>query len=103
MVTNGFKRKNVPQEYLIARKKARSKKSKQDVPVPDDLDWSFVYSNDQLRTITKTSNIAIFCKMQHFKYVAHVTRLGNYYFKKQILFASERKKYSRNRWTKMEK
>ena len=73
----------------MALKKARSKKSKQDVPVPDDLDWSFVYSNDQLRTITKTSNIAIFCKMRYFTYVAHFTRLGNDYLKKQILFTSE--------------
>ena len=37
MVTSGFKRKNVPQEYMKARKKARSKKSKQNVPVPDDF------------------------------------------------------------------
>ena len=57
--------KNVPQEYFKASKKARFKKSKQDVPVPDDLDWYFVYSNDQLRTIAKTSNIASFCKIQH--------------------------------------
>ena len=40
--------------------------------------------------------------MQHFKYVAHVTRLGNDSFQKQILFACERKKFSRNRWLKIE-
>ena len=103
MVTNGFKRKNVPLEYLESRKKVLSKKSKQDIPVPNDLDWSFVYSNDQLRTITKISNRDIFCKIQHFKYVAYITRLGNNSLQKQILFASERKKYIRDHWTKMEK
>ena len=62
MVHNDFKRKNVPNEYLKTHRKERSKKSKQDVPVPEDLSWSFVvYTNDQLRTITKTSNIAVFC------------------------------------------
>ena len=35
MVTNGFKRKNVSKEYLNTRKKAKSKKTKQDIPVPD--------------------------------------------------------------------
>ena len=87
----------MPEEYLRALEKTRYKKSKQDVPVPDDLDWSFVYSNAQLRTITETPNIANFCKIQHFKYVAHVTQLGNDSLQKQIRFVSERKKYSRHR------
>ena len=60
MVANGFKRKNVPVEYLKARKDA--KKSNVTVPEPDDLNWSFVYNNSQLRTITKTKNITNFCK-----------------------------------------
>ena len=101
MITNGFKRKNVSKEYLIARKKA--KKSNTIVPEPDDLDWAYVYNNEKLREITKTSGITNFCKMQHLKYVAHVTRLDNYYFQKQIPFATDHNKYSRDRWIKIEK
>ena len=101
MTTNGFKRKNVPQEYLVARKKA--KKSKTTVPEPDDLDWAYVFSNDKIREITKTTSITNFCKIQHLKYVAHVTRLDNDSFQKQLLFAIDHKKYSRDRWIKIEK
>ena len=105
MVANDLKRINVPKEYLKARKKARSKKSKQDtcIPKPDDLDWAFIFSNEQLKKITKTSNITNFCKTQHLKYVVHVTRLGNYSFQKQILFSCDHKKFSRDRWVKFEK
>ena len=103
MVNNGFKRKNIPQEYLKARKKAKSTKAKQDVPKPNNLDWSYVYSNDDLESITKTTNIANFCKIQHLKYIAHVTRLDNSSFQKQILFSTERKKFTRDRWEKYAK
>jgi len=48
--------KNVPNEYLKARRKARSKKSKQDVPEPDDLNWSFLYTNDQVSIIKNKNN-----------------------------------------------
>ena len=98
MISNGFKRKNVPTEYLKARKKAKSKDAKQNVPKPDDLDWSYVYTNKQLETITKTTKITDFCKIQHYKYVAHVTRLENNSLKKQILFTCEHQQYSRDRW-----
>ena len=95
MVTNGFKRKNLSKEYLNARKKAKSKKTKQDIPVPDDVDWAFLFSNKQLELITKTSNITNFCKTQHLKYLAHVTRLGNDWYQKQILFSCDHKKFAR--------
>ncbi len=98
MISNSFKHKNVPTEYLKARKKAKSKDAKQNVPKPDDLDWSYVYTNKQLEIITKTSKITDFCKLQHYKYVAHVTRLENNSLQKQILFTCEHKKYSRDRW-----
>ena len=97
MVTNGFKRKNVSKEYLNERKKAKSKKTKPDIPVPDDVDWVFLFSNNQLELITKTSNITNFCKTQHLKYLAHVTRLGNDSYQKQLLFSCDRKKFARDR------
>ena len=101
MVRNGYKRKNVPAEYLKARKLA--KKSNINLPEPDDLDWSFVYSNNQLQTITKTKDIRNFCKLQHLKYLAHVARLDNDSYQKQLLFSTDRKKYSRDRWVNIEK
>ena len=70
---------------------------------PDDRDWSYVFSNSKLMEISKTSSIAYFCKTQHMKYIAHVTRLSNDSFKKQILFATKYKKYARDRWLKLEK
>ena len=62
MITNGFKRKNVPKDYLKAPKKAKCKEGKVNVAISDDLDWSYVYTNEQLETITKTTNITDFCK-----------------------------------------
>ncbi|KAG1701329.1 Integrator complex subunit 11 [Nymphon striatum] len=47
MINNSFKRKNVPIEYLAARKQ-RKKKSSTTVPEPDDLDWAYVFNNDKL-------------------------------------------------------
>ena len=101
MVKNGFKRKNVPPEYLKAKKLA--KKSGVDVPEPEGLDWAYMYSNENLRSITKTTNISSFCKIQHFKYVAHVTRLENSSLQKQLLFRTGAKKYSCDIWIKMER
>ena len=59
MVNNGFKRKNFPEVYFTTHMKVKSKRTKQsskvDVPGPDDLGWSYIYSNDQLKTIIKTA------------------------------------------------
>ena len=101
MVKNGFKCKNVPPEYLKAKKEA--KKSGVEVPEPDGLDWAYIYDNENLRIITKTTNIASFCKIQHMKYIAHITRLDDDAIQKQLLFTTNHQKYSRDKWTKMEK
>ena len=100
MVKNGFKRKNVPPEYLKAKKEA--KKSGLDFPEPEGLDWAYVLDNENLRNITKTTNISSFCKIQHLKYIAHITRLDNASLQKQLLFKTDRKKNSRDIWVKME-
>ena len=70
---------------------------------PEDLDWAFVYTNHDLERITKTSIISTFCKIQHLKYIAHVTRLSNDSLQKQILFSCDHKRYARDRWLKFEK
>ena len=61
------------------------------------------FLNEKLRTITKTTNISSFCKIQHLKYIAHVTRLENNSLQKHLLFTTDHKKYSRDRWVKIEK
>ena len=99
--TNSYKRKNVPPEYLKARKEA--KKSGKTLPEPDDLDWAYFYDNETLRKITKTTNIASLCKIQHLRYIAHVTRLDNSSLQKQLLFSLTQKKYARDPWIKAEK
>ena len=50
MVANGYKRKNAP------------KHNKKGVEAVTELDWSFKYSNEDLRTITKTMPISDFVK-----------------------------------------
>ena len=103
MLTKGYKRKNVtPPEYVKAKKKA--KKS----GVTDGLDQAYVIDNvidnKNLCKITKTTNISSFFKIQHLKYIAHVTRLENDALQKQLLlFKLEHKKYSRDPWIQMEK
>ena len=91
MITNGFKRKNVPP--------ANSEHTSEQ----ENIDRSYMYSNIQLKHITKTSSISNFCKVQHLKYIAHVTRLTNDSLQKQILFSTDHKRYARNRWVKLEK
>ena len=44
MIANGFKHKNVPITYL------KAKRSNPDTQEPDDLVWSYVFTNNQLLT-----------------------------------------------------
>ena len=83
--------------------KKAAKKSGEIVEEPDDLDWAYFYDNTTLRKITNTTNISSFCKIQHLKYLAHVTRLENSSLQKQFLFATTKKKYARDPWLKAEK
>ena len=94
MVTNGYKRKNAP--------KHKKKGVDPATQVIGDLDWSFKYSNEDIHNITKTMPISEFCGVQHLKYIAHVIRLPNFAIQKQLLFTTERKKFSRDPWLKIE-
>ena len=69
---------------MKARKEA--KKSGKTLPEPDDLDWAYFYDNETLRKITKSTKISYFCKIQHLKYIAHVTRFDNSSLQKQLFF-----------------
>ena len=101
MIAHGFKRENVPLEYL--KQNRSNPKSATDILEPVDLDWAFVYTNNDLENITKTTNISNFCKTQHLKYIGHVTRLSNDSLQKQVLFPCEHKRYAHDRWIKFEK
>ena len=81
----------------------KAKKSGLDVPEPEGLGWAYVLNNENLRSITKTTNISSFCKIQHLKYIAHITRLDNASLQKHLLFKTDRKKYSRDIWVNMER
>ena len=88
MVKGGFSRHNAP-------------KNKKDKSIPEEeIDYSYKLSNVDIMSITKTCGIKDFCDMQHLKYIAHVTRLGNNNLQKQFLFC-ETTKGSRQRWKKL--
>ena len=87
LVKGGFSRINAP-------------KNKKDKSIPEDeINWSFKLSNEDIRTITKTTEIKNFCDMQHLKYIAHVTRRENNSLQKQFLFCETSKTTSR-KWKK---
>ena len=79
MIKDWTKRSNVSIEYSkdVKISKQSNDENEANTAVPNDLDWSYVFSNERLRTITKTSSIANFCKKQHLYCIAHITRLGN--------------------------
>ena len=88
MVKGGYARRNAP-------------KSQKDKSIPEEeIDYSYKLSNKDIMSITKTNGIKDFCDMQHFKYIAHVTRLNNNSLQKQFLF-SEASKGSISRWKKL--
>ena len=59
-MAHGFKRKSVPLKYV--KQKRSQSKSSTDILEPVDLDWAFVYTNNDLESITKTISISNFCK-----------------------------------------
>ena len=76
-------------------------KNKKDTSIPKEVvDWSYKLSNEIIRRITNTNEIKKFCDIQHLKYIAHVTRLGNNSLQKQFLFC-EASKNSSSRWKKL--
>ena len=83
--------------------KKAAKKYGEIVEEPDDLDWAYFYDNTTLRKITNTTNISSFCKIQHLKYLAHVTRLENSSLQKQLLFSTTKKKYDETPGLKLKK
>lgn len=103
LVRNGFQRVNVPPSRRRARRPRRTE-SNEEPPNDneDDLDWRFVYSNENILKMTNSDPIKNFCQLQHLKYIGHITRLPNSAIQKQALFRTNRKRYTRDPWNQYE-
>ena len=109
LVRRGFQRVNVPPEARRRgsrrlRRSNRSTRSENDPEVEnnEDLDWRYILTNEEVLRITNSAPIPNFCQIQHLKYIGHVTRLPNSALQKQVLFRTNRKRYSRDPWRKYE-
>ena len=83
MVKGGFRRRNAPRAM--------------DFNPENSTSWAYEISNEDLKRITNTTDIKIFFKTQHLKYIAHVMRSNNDTLQKQFLFNT----FTRNRWSKL--
>ena len=81
MVKRGWKRRNVGQDVD-----------------PEDLNFSFIYSNNQLQTILRTTPITDAMHQQHLRYIGHVCRSENTRLTKKIFFADPQRSHYRNPW-----
>ena len=66
----------------------------------DEVDYTFVYSNQELEKILKTVPLRDFIYSQHLKYIAHVCRAENTAITKKMLFAKPTKRFYRDPWLK---
>ena len=62
-----------------ARKKLPTKGNKQwkkdlQSQIEEDVNWSFKLTNEDIRRITGTNQIADYCEEQHLKYIGHIIR-----------------------------
>ena len=86
LVRKGFERVHVPQSRRRGSRRSRRSQSEQtNAEDEEELDWRFVYTNQNILNITNSTPIQNFCQMQHLKYIAHITRLPNSAIQKQIL------------------
>ena len=71
---------------------------------PDnDLNFSFVYTNDDLQRIVNCQHIRDFINTQYLKYIAHVCRRPNTNLTKLSLFFIPRVSYYQDPWIKITK
>ena len=69
----------------------------------NDINFSLVYTNQDLLRITKCHPIRDFINTQHLKYIAHVCRRPNTNLTKLSLFIIPKSSYYRNPWIKISK
>ena len=95
----GFERVHVPQSRRRGSRRSRRSESRRSESDPtidneeeEDLDWRFVYNNQNILKITNSEPIQSFCQIQHLKYIAHITRLPNSAIQKLTLLHTNKKK-----------
>ena len=66
----------------------------------DEVDYTFVYSSQELEKILKTVPLRDFIYSQHLKYIAHICRAENTAITKKMLFAKPTKRFYRDPWLK---
>ena len=96
LVRKGFERVHIPQSRRRASRRSRRSESEQTYDDEEDLDWRFVYNNQNNLKVTNSEPIQSYCQIQHLKYIAHITRFPNSAIKKQILFRTNKKRYARD-------
>ena len=67
----------------------------------EEINYSFVYTNNDIQRIMKTSPLRNFIYAQHLRYIAHICRLPNTSITKKMLFAKPTRKYVRDPWLKI--
>ena len=85
MVKGGWKRRNIPES------------DNED----EEADYAFIYSNEQVENILKTTPLRNFIYSQYLKYIGHVCRAENTALTKILLFAMPERKYYRDPWIKI--
>ena len=71
---------------------------------PDEseaVNYSFLYTNNEVQKVIKTIPLRDFIYSQHLKYIAHVCRGPNTLITKIMLFAKPTRRYYRNPWLKI--
>ena len=82
MINGGWKRKETPEDT-------------------EEVDYSFVYTNNDVLMIMKTAPLCNFIQAQYLKYIAHICRSPNTSIPKKILFSKSNHKYYRDPWIKI--
>ena len=77
MVRGGYRRGNTREENKLLAK--------------SDQNWKYVINNEKLRKITGTTPLTDYCNVQFLKFTGHLSRCGNDYLPKQLLFAKNGK------------
>ena len=73
----------------------------EDVNEEDDVDYSFIYTNEQVQNIVESQFLQSFVDKQYLEYIRHICRAENLQLNKKLLFAKATKAYYRDPWIKI--
>ena len=68
---------------------------------PDDVEYAFRYTNNDIQRILKTTPLRDFVNEQYVKYIAHVSRMDNNGIPKKMFFVASQRRYHRDPWIKI--